>query len=200
MSETKPRPGLWKRAAVVWAGVLAFLWLVLVLDWIVPANFVAWGIEPRSVEGLTGIATAPVLHADAAHLAANSLPLFVLGLVSVLRSVPDFVFATVVVVLVSGIGVWLTAPPHTVTVGASGLIFGYFGYLLGRGVFLRSGVDIAVAVGVFVVYGSMIWGVLPSAGPVSWQGHLFGFAGGALAAFLVSRREKRRPQDSPATA
>jgi membrane associated rhomboid family serine protease len=92
------------------------------------------------------------------------------------------------IILASGLGVWFTAPEHSNTAGASGLIFGLFGYLVVRGCVDRRIGDVALGAVVAVLYGSILWGVLPTASGVSWQGHLFGLAGGVLAAFLTSSR------------
>jgi membrane associated rhomboid family serine protease len=92
--------------------------------------------------------------------------------------------------IVSGLGVWLFAPPNSIHIGASGVIFGYLGYLLFRGYFQRSPGAIFLSLFVAFVYGSMIWGVLPNQNGISWQGHLFGFIGGAIAARLLSPQKR----------
>ncbi|GIG64709.1 rhomboid family intramembrane serine protease [Phytomonospora endophytica] len=171
----------------------ALLWVLEAVDYVLPADMDALGIVPRDVDGLTGIVLAPFLHAGFDHLGANTVPLLVLGFLAALRGPGRFVLATVVIVLVSGIGVWLTAPAYTVTVGASGVVFGYFGYVIGRGLFDRRLLDIAVAVVVLFVYGSIVWGVLPGQSGISWQGHLFGLVGGVLAAWML-----RGPRKAPA--
>lgn len=180
----------WLRAGTLPAvlGLLAataLMWAVEGVDQVLPADLDAYGIVPRDTDGLTGILLAPFLHGGWDHLAANTVPLLVLGAFAVIRGPARFLLATVVIVLVGGIGVWLTAPPNTVTIGASGLVFGYFGYVLGRGVFERHLLDIAIAALVVGLYGSIIWGVLPGTEGVSWQGHLFGLAGGVLAAWML---------------
>jgi len=171
------------------------LWVLEALDYVLPGDMDSLGIVPRDVDGLTGILLAPFLHAGFDHLAANTVPLLVLGILAALRGPGKLVLATVIIVLVSGIGVWLTAAPYTVTVGASGVVFGYFGYVLGRGVFDRRLFDIVVAAIVLFVYGSIVWGVLPGQDGISWQGHLFGLIGGVLAAWML-----RGPRKAPAGA
>ncbi|MGH8794158.1 MAG: rhomboid family intramembrane serine protease [Stackebrandtia sp.] len=181
------------RGAVCVAAFTALLWVVEAIDFVVPADLDRFGVEARSFDGLPGIFFAPLLHVDFSHLAANSVPLLVLGALTAMRGLGRFLLASLVIVVVGGAGVWLTGPvstplaPH-VTVGASGLIFGYFGYLVGRGIFDRRLLDVAVAALVVVVYGSILWGVLPSDPNVSWQGHLFGLVGGVVAAWALRRK------------
>ncbi|HZE38404.1 MAG TPA: rhomboid family intramembrane serine protease [Stackebrandtia sp.] len=187
-------PQAFRAAAVVAAGVAA-LWIIAAADHVLSGSFDRYGIAPRTWSGLLGIPAAPLLHTGYAHLAANTVPLLVLGFLAAARGLRRFVAAVCLIVLVSGAGVWVTAPAGSVTVGASGVIFGLFGYLVGRGVFDRRGVDIALAVLVVVYYGSILWGVLPSQPHVSWQGHLFGLIGGVLAAWLL-RAATLRPRSA----
>jgi membrane associated rhomboid family serine protease len=144
------------------------------------------GNIPRRLEGLDGIVFSPLLHADFNHLAGNSLPLIVLGFLVFLEGVRRFATVVATSWLVSGAGVWLTGTG--VTVGISGVVFGLLAYLLVRGFYNRSWRQILLALLIFAVYGSVLWGLLPTAGPgVSWQAHLFGAAGGVLAAVLLRR-------------
>ena len=99
-----------------------------------------------------------------------------------------FIVVTITVILVSGLGTWLIGPANSVHIGASGLVFGYFGYLLLNSWFERSLASVLWAVLVFLLYGSLIWGVLPQGNGISWQGHLFGFIGGGVAAYLLAKR------------
>ena len=141
------------------------------------------GIVPRTQIGLRGILFAPVLHGTWNHLIANTLPFAVLGWFTLLHGVTEFTVATAVIWLVSGLGIWLFAAPNTIHIGASGIIFGYFGFLLSRSYFEQELLSAAVSVVVALLYGPLIWGVLPSRRRgISWQGHLFGFAGGILTA------------------
>jgi membrane associated rhomboid family serine protease len=154
-----------------------------------------YGIRPRTVDGLWGILAAPLLHVGWLHLAANTLPFVVLGWLVMLRRVSDFAVVTLLAVLIGGFGVWLLGAANSIHLGASGLIFGYLGYLLARGYFERSLWAVLLGVVVLVLYGGVLWGVLPGQPGISWQGHLFGFIGGVVAARLLALdKPARRPQ------
>lgn len=185
---TRPTHPL-RRALTLWAAVLAAMWLLLVIDWLTPGRLTDWGIVPRQSEGLfPGLVAAPFLHAGAGHLAANTVPLAVMGTIAALRDRRACWIVLAAATVVSGLGVWLTSPAGTVTIGASGVVFGLFGYLLGRGVFIRRLGDIAIGVLLILVYGSMVWGIFPIQDHISWQAHLFGFIGGLGVAFALARR------------
>ena len=102
------------------------------------------------------------------------------------------VLSTLWSVVVSGLSAWLLSAPNTITIGASGLIFGWLTYLLTRGLFARNGKQILLAVVIFVVYGGILWGVFPTQAGVSWQAHLGGAIGGVLAAWSLHRRRTAR--------
>lgn len=162
------------------------MWVLEALDWALPFwQLDAHGIRPRSVAGLPGIVLAPFLHAGFAHLAANSAPFLALGGLTMLGGRAIFWAVTVWVILVGGGAVWLLAPADGIHLGASGLIFGYLGFLLSRGIFERSFGWTLVALAILVLYGGMVLGVLPTRPEVSWQGHLFGFASGIVAAWAI---------------
>ncbi|MBD2462105.1 rhomboid family intramembrane serine protease [Oscillatoria sp. FACHB-1407] len=169
--------------AQILLGCLAVLWgLELVDSLLLRGAFNSFGIRPRKLIGLRGILLAPLLHGNLRHLAANTVPFLILGGLVMLRGLNDFLIVTAVAWLVSGTGVWLFASPRSNHIGASGVVFGYFGFLLLRGYFERSLIAIAISILVGLLYGSLIWGVLPIRRGVSWLGHLFGFGGGVLAA------------------
>lgn len=144
-----------------------------------------YGIIPRNLIGLRGILFAPFLHGGLGHLIGNTIPFIVLGWLVMLRETKDFFVVSIISALVSGLGTWMfgSAGLH---IGASGVIFGYLGYLLARGYFERSGTAIAMSLFVCALYGSLIWGILPMQQGISWEGHLFGFLGGILSAKLLS--------------
>ncbi|XXY48136.1 rhomboid family intramembrane serine protease [Sorangium sp. So ce269] len=178
-----------KLHAALLGGFVALLWSIEILDLVVfRGSLDALGIRPRTVPGLVGIALAPLLHGGFAHLAANTLPFVGLGWLIMLRKKRDLFLVTLVAALVGGLGVWVLGSPSSVHIGASGVIFGYFGFLLLRGWFERSALSIALSLVVGLVYGGMIWGVLPTRMGISWEGHLFGFLGGVLAARLLGGR------------
>ena len=180
--------GLKTRAGVL-AGLVGLMWLAEVVDLVIFGGALdAGGIRPRTEAGLWGILFAPFLHGGFAHLVANTVPLLVLGWLVLVRGLRDFAWVTFVAVVLGGLGVWLVGGPRTVHIGASGLVFGYLGYLFLRGYWERSLPAILVAVVAGVLYGGALWGVLPVRQGVSWEGHLFGFAGGAAAASAHRRR------------
>ncbi|WP_242601413.1 rhomboid family intramembrane serine protease [Pseudaestuariivita atlantica] len=145
------------------------------------------GLIPRHVAGLDGVLFMPLLHGSVAHAAANTAPLAVLGAVVVLTAHRDALLATAIIVLGGGLAVWLFAG-KALHVGASGLIFGWFGFLIARGVVERRAVPLIAAIGVAVIYGTMVWGVLPGQEGISWEAHLFGALAGLAAAILLRRR------------
>lgn len=177
-------------ARVVLAMAVA-MWVVEVVDSLDSHRLDSDGIVPRSVSHLYGILAAPFLHASFAHLLGNTVPFVVLGLAIALAGAARVLAVTVIVALASGIGTWLTAPGGSVTVGASGVVFGYATYLVSRGLFDRSVSELAVGVLVGAIFGgALLWGLAPHPG-VSWEMHLFGAIGGVLAArtFGTARRD-----------
>jgi membrane associated rhomboid family serine protease len=173
----------WKRNALLLLGFVATMWLVEIIDWaIFGERLDSLGIVPRQTYGLVGIPLAPFLHGGAAHLITNTLPILVLGMLVILRNGNRFVLVTLIVVAISGLGTWLIGPSGSVHIGASGLIFGYAGFLVTTAYYERSPAAILLAILVIALYGGAIWGVLPQNNGISWQGHLFGLVGGVLAA------------------
>ncbi len=170
------------------AAMAALMWLSEVADAILPADLDAYGIAPRSDDGLTGVLLAPFLHGGFGHLIANTAPFAVMGAVIALGGLARVLAVTVIVALVSGLGTWLVAPAGTVHIGASGVVFGYATYLLARGIFSRDVVHLGVGLVVLAFMGGvLLGGLLPQEG-ISWQGHLFGAVGGVVAARTLARR------------
>jgi len=162
---------------------IALLWAIEIVNSLTGHSLNTWGILPRQLQGVPGILLWPLLHGSFFHLISNTVPLLILGYLATLRGTANFVRLTLFITVVSGVGVWLFARTAW-HVGASGLIFGFFGYLLARGWYERSLKSAAIALVVLVVYGGLIFGVLPRGGQVSWEGHLFGLLAGVLAARL----------------
>ena len=164
-----------------------------------------FGIISRQVSGLDGILAAPLLHASWGHLLSNLIPMVIFGFLILIGGARQFVLVTVLVWILSGVGVWLLGPSNTVTVGASALVFGWFTFLLSRGIFTRNVGQIVIGAILFLIWGGLFWtGIIKIAvgggdSTVSWQGHLFGAAAGVLAAFVVARsaRPKKPAITSP---
>jgi membrane associated rhomboid family serine protease len=143
---------------------------------------------PRTIEGLRGIVFAPFIHANVAHLVANTVPLLVLGWLVLVRDARHFIPVTLLSMLGAGLCAWLLGAPGSVHIGASGVVFGYFGFLLLAGWFARSVASIAFSALVTIAWGGLVLGVLPGQPGISWQAHLGGFIGGALAAKWLAPR------------
>jgi membrane associated rhomboid family serine protease len=164
--------------------LLAVMWGEEAVDTVLDGRLDRHGIIPRQVDGLDGVVFAPFLHGGFGHLIANTFPFLIMGGAICLGGVTRFVQVTLVVAVIGGVGTWLTGPSNSVHIGASGLVFGYLTYLVTRGLFARKVTYILGGIVTFMVYGGALWGLLPSPG-VSWQGHLFGAAGGVAAAWLL---------------
>ncbi|MFM6057794.1 MAG: rhomboid family intramembrane serine protease [Microcystis aeruginosa] len=183
-----------KTQAIILATFVAIFWLLEILDqFVFRGSLDYFGIIPHQFIGLRGILFAPFLHGDFPHLIANTVPFLILGWLVMLQETSDFFIVTGLTMLVGGLGVWLFAAPGSIHIGASILIFGYLGFLLLRGYFQRNIPSILLSILVFLLYGGTIWGVLPSRPGISWQGHLFGFLGGVLAAKLIATEKKHYP-------
>ncbi|MBS9535799.1 rhomboid family intramembrane serine protease [Mycobacterium sp. M1] len=187
------------------AAVLAFvalLWVVEAVDQASGHRLDRNGIRPLETDGLLGVLFAPLLHADWAHLIANTGPLLVLGFLMTLAGLSRFLWATAIVWIGGGLGTWLignigSSCGPTDHIGASGVIFGWLAFLIVFGFFTRRIWQILVGVVVLVVYGGVLWGAVPVlgvCGGVSWQYHLCGALAGVLAAYLLSGPERSRRQ------
>ncbi|WP_299405813.1 rhomboid family intramembrane serine protease [Acaryochloris sp. IP29b_bin.148] len=175
-------------------GFISVLWGLELADTVIfRGRLNRFGILPRRWIGLRGILFAPLLHGNLRHLSVNTVPLVVLGWLILVRSTPVFIWVTVGVWLVGGLGVWLLAGPKSNHIGASGLVFGYLGFLLTNGYVEQSGVAIATATLAGLLYGSTLWGVLPLRRGVSWQGHLFGVITGGLCAYYLPQLQRWLP-------
>ncbi|MCY0937441.1 rhomboid family intramembrane serine protease [Streptomyces sp. H34-S4] len=183
------RTGRVKASAQLMLGWAALLWLIEAVDHVTGHALDAYGITAREADSLTAIPLAPFLHFGFGHVASNTVPLLVLGFVTALSGIGRFLAVCAAIILADGFAVWLISPPHSITAGASGLIFGLFGYLLIRGFVERSPLGVAVAVVIAAVWGTtFLAGALPTDSMVSWQAHLFGLLAGASVALLARPR------------
>jgi membrane associated rhomboid family serine protease len=184
--KTEPSLGQQLKASAYWIfGLVLVIWAVEVANLLLGHQLNLLGILPRTIAGLPGIALSPFLHHGIGHVLLNTIPLVILGGLVILQGTRVFLEVSLVIILVSGVGVWLFGRSGY-HVGASGLIFGYFGFLIARSWYERSVSSILIAVITIVLYGGILWGLLPTQTGVSWEVHLFGLLGGILAARLVS--------------
>ncbi|MFI7115237.1 rhomboid family intramembrane serine protease [Amycolatopsis sp. NPDC049868] len=180
-----------RAAAIVALAFTALLYLVELVDVVLPADLdQSGGIVARDVSDLDGVLWAPLLHAGWGHLFSNTVPVLVFAFLAMSAGIGRWVLVTAIIWVLSGLGVWLIAPSGTVTVGASGVAFGWLAFLLVRGIFNRALGQILVAVVLLGIWSGMLWGLLPGDPNVSWQGHLFGALSGVFAAWLMARADR----------
>ena len=177
----------------VLGGALVAMWVVFIASTVSNGALLSLGIIPRTAIGLRGILFAPFLHGSLNHLLANSIPFVIFGWLVMLRDSRHFLPVTLAGMLGSGTLAWLLGAPGSVHIGASGVVFGYLGFLILSGWYARSVGSIILSIIVTVVWGGLIVGVMPGEAGISWQAHLGGFLGGVLAArgYRVNRRPMR---------
>lgn len=171
---------------------VALLWAVEAVNLTTEHTLNTWGILPRTLSGLRGIPLSPFLHGNLSHLVVNTVPFLVLGGLVALQGRRAFLGVSLFIVLTGGAAVWLFGR-MAYHIGASGLIFGYFGYLVARGWYERSFSAILIALVTLFFYGGLVWGVLPTNAYISWEGHLFGLLAGVLAARIQGASTKEQP-------
>lgn len=186
-----PRPISVVRTLRVHAWILgasiAALWAVFAVDTVLGGALLRYGVVPRTVDGLRGIVFAPFLHANLAHLTANTASLLILGWLVMLRDARHFWVVALMATVGGGLVAWLLGPSNSVHIGASGVIFGFLGFLIFAGWYARSFGSIVLSIGVTALWGGLVFGVMPGQIGISWQEHLGGFIGGVLAARWFSR-------------
>ena len=171
--------------------VVAVFWVVEIIDFLIfKGRLDKFGIQPHNIVGLRGLILAPFLHGGFPHLIANTIPFITLGWLTMIQETSDFYIVSLITAIVGGLGVWLLGSPDSIHIGASILIYGYLGFLLSRGYFQKNLPSIILSVIVVFLYGGLVRGIFPSSMGISWEGHLFGFIGGAIAAWAISREKK----------
>jgi membrane associated rhomboid family serine protease len=169
-------------------GIVAVMWVVEVINSIDSNNLSADGIYARNVGRIWGIFTSPFLHAGFPHLIDNTIPFVFMGLIIAIRGAARLAVVTGIVIVIGGLGTWLIAPAGSDTIGASGVVFGYATYLLTRGLFDRSPLELLTGAVVGAVWGGALLASLVPHYGVSWQAHLCGAVAGVLAAWLLAER------------
>jgi membrane associated rhomboid family serine protease len=179
--------------------LVVMMWAVELVNALDSYRLDSDGIVPRNLSHLDGIVFAPFLHASFSHLLSNTVPFVVLGFAIALAGAGRLLLVSLIAALVSGAGTWLTAPGGTVTVGASGVIFGYATYLISRGLFNRHVAEVGLGIVVLLLFGgALVSNLIPHTG-ISWEAHLFGGVGGVLAAAALSRPARGRPSAAGVT-
>ena len=182
MPKREPTPDF-KTFLWILGGFVALIWGITFIDtFLFRHHLGALGILPRKVMGLRGILFAPFLHGNFQHVASNTVPFLILGGLVLCRGAKEFGAVSLYIMLIGGLGTWAVGPSGTVHLGASGLIFGYFGYLVMRAWYDGRLLSALIAVVVIFLFGGLIWGLSPFQEGISWQGHLFGLFGGIFAA------------------
>ena len=187
-TQVRQRRDSWQSAALVTGVFVALLWVLEVVDTVTGHALDPYGVQPRTEDGLVGVVVAPLLHFGFAHLVSNTVPVAVLGFLTLATGVARGLLATAIIWVVGGLGVWAFAQPGSNHAGASVLVFGWIVYLVVRGFLNRNSTEILIGVAVFLLYSGALLGVLPGQPGVSWQGHLFGAVGGIAAARVLTRR------------
>jgi membrane associated rhomboid family serine protease len=178
-------------------GMAALMWVEEIVDQATGGGLDQYGIKPRETDGLVGIVTSPFLHSGFGHLLSNTVPFVAMGLAIALAGLIRVLSVTAIVMVIGGLGTWLIAPDHTNHIGASGVVFGYATYLLVRGFFDRSALELLIGLVVGAIWGTaLLSSLLPHEG-ISWQGHLFGGIGGVVAARVLARRRGDRDGAEP---
>lgn len=201
VSEPPFDPTSWGGALIMMGVFGAVLWGVQIANASEGYGFNRFGLKPRAVDGLWGIIAQPFLHQSYGHLLSNTVPLLAIGWTLLLSGVRAWLFVTGVVIVLGDLLTWLVAPSGTVIVGASGMIFGWLGYLLARAYFTRRLKWIVTAVALLLFFGTLLGSLLPTVdAQVSWQSHLCGFATGVFVGWLLHPRssvQSKRVRRSP---
>ncbi|WP_406201692.1 rhomboid family intramembrane serine protease [Kitasatospora sp. NBC_01560] len=181
-----------RRALFTMLGVLAVIWLVQLVNWMDDYGLsTEYGLRSQRLDELPDMFTMPLLHGSWDHIEANSWPLFAFGFLSAYRGMAKFLWVSLVILVSGGLTIWLFERPEAVTVGASGMVYGYFGYVVLRGVLDRNLLDAAIGIVIAAVYSYLLIGVLPVSEGISWLGHLGGLLGGLVGAWLFRNRGPR---------
>jgi membrane associated rhomboid family serine protease len=189
-----------RKALFVMTGVLILIWALQLANYADGYQLTfSYGIKPRDLASLPNILTAPFLHFSWRHIEGNSGPLFIFGFLAAYRGIVKFFAVTVVVVVTSGLAAWFFEAPRTVGAGASGVVFGYFGYIIVRGLFDRHAIDVLVGAVMALCFAYQFAVLLPQHG-IGWQAHVGGLVGGIASGWLLRERRAARPESKPARA
>lgn len=184
----------WKTKAKWVLAPLGIMWVteiahIIMRQGIKDDILISFGLLPRSISGFLCIPLAPFIHVDILHVFSNTLPFAILGGLVIAQGTMVFLRVSCVILLLEGMGVWLMAS-NDYHVGASGIVFGYFGFLIANALYARRLVPLLIAALTIFLYGGIIWGVLPSVPGVSWEAHFFGLLAGIAAAKIENPKDE----------
>src|SRR5215471_5327267 len=189
-----------RRALFVMTGILVVIWALQIANYADSYNLThSYGIAPRHVSSLPDILFAPLLHFSWTHIEGNSGPLFIFGFLAAYRGLGKFAAVTAIVVLTSGLAAWFFEATNSVGAGASGVVFGYFGYIMVRGLFDRHVIDLLLGAVMALCFAYQFAVLLPHQ-HVGWQAHIGGLVGGIASGWLLRERRGTVPAASPAKA
>lgn len=178
-----------KQSVTLVVGFVALLWIIELINIVTGRALNSYGLYPRALDGLVGIVTAPLLHSSVWHLFSNSIPLLILGLVLVTHGKRQLLRATFVIVVLGGLLVWLFGRP-SYHIGASGLVFGWWSFLIAFGFYQRDWKALTTAFIVLIFYGGMFFGLFVVRPQISFESHFFGAVAGIVAAAMLAKRSK----------
>jgi membrane associated rhomboid family serine protease len=177
-----------RKALFVMVGFLALIWVIQIANWADQYRLTfEYGIRPHDIASIPDVLSAPFLHFSWAHIEGNSGPLFIFGFLAAYRGVTKFLGVTAIVILTSGLAAWLFESPGSVGAGASGVVFGYFGYIMVRGFFDRHLIDMLIGAVMALCFAYQFTVLLPQAG-IGWQAHIGGLAGGVASGWIFRDR------------
>ena len=170
------------------------MWVVFLGEQFFNLNLDRMGILPRSISGIPGIITGPVIHANYAHIVSNTIPLLILGW-TIFFFYPKVSYrAFIMIYILTDLLVWLFAR-QVYHIGASGIVYGFVSFLFFSGIFRRDNKSVALALLVTFLYGGLVWGVLPGQEGISWESHLFGAIVGLITAFIFRKVDPPKKYD-----
>ena len=177
-----------KRAHIVLV-MITLLFIIEIINMLTGRSLGQFGIYPRQLYSLPGIITAPFIHGSLVHFLSNAIPLAIFSFLLLIHGTKRFIMVSLWIMIMGGGLVWMFGR-NAMHIGASGVLYGYFGYLLVAGFLSRQFKLLLISLFVMLGYGGMIWGVLPSRPYISWESHLFGALAGIAAAYLWQKRRR----------
>jgi len=183
------------KSLLIPGGFVVLLWIILIIQQAFQLDFPYWfGLHPRSLSGLVGVITSPLIHAGYTHLLSNTIPVFLLS-AGIIYFYPETAFKVIIIIYIfTGVLVWLFARP-VYHIGASGLIYGFAAFLFFSGIFKRDNRSIGLSLLVVFLYGGMVWGILPGQPGISWESHFFGGLTGIVCAYIFRKKDKHYKYD-----